>query len=197
MTEETREAIVKATLDLARERGFEDITVRAIAERAGVALSAMNYHFGGKAEAIAEAFAFVSADLRACFDELGGTAQEDPKGSLRNFGERFSRVVRKNGAALAYFAAGNGKGFARASAYRTFSLGEGVDTVWGAMHAVDPAITREDASMRLCQLAGAALYPELVSGALGLDWENEGTAEAYARLLGESLVPGATGRDET
>ena len=47
---DSREAIIKATIDLINEKGesINDITVREICRRAGVGLGLVNYHFGNK-----------------------------------------------------------------------------------------------------------------------------------------------------
>src|SRR6202051_3870159 len=48
--ENTREKILSAAGEVFAEQGFEGATVRAITERAGVNLAAVNYHFRDKAE---------------------------------------------------------------------------------------------------------------------------------------------------
>jgi AcrR family transcriptional regulator len=53
--ENTRAAILEAALDLFRERGYEQTTMRAIAERAGVALGNAYYYFHSK-EHLIQAF---------------------------------------------------------------------------------------------------------------------------------------------
>ena len=45
---DTRERLVEAALEIFAARGFEGATTRAIAERAGVALAALPYHFETK-----------------------------------------------------------------------------------------------------------------------------------------------------
>jgi AcrR family transcriptional regulator len=50
--EQTRALILETALELFRERGYEDTTMRAIAERAGVALGAAYYYFRSKEELI-------------------------------------------------------------------------------------------------------------------------------------------------
>jgi AcrR family transcriptional regulator len=46
--EATREQILQATNDVLREQGGAATTTRAVAERAGVPLSLVHYHFGGR-----------------------------------------------------------------------------------------------------------------------------------------------------
>ena len=53
--EQTRAAILKAALELLRERGYEATTMRAIAERAGVSLGNAYHYFGSK-EHLIQAF---------------------------------------------------------------------------------------------------------------------------------------------
>ena len=75
MTEDTRKAILEAALEIVGESGFEKLTIRAIAERAGIGIGTVNYHFGSKPKAIAEAYRFVTSELRSAFkaleDEIG------------------------------------------------------------------------------------------------------------------------------
>lgn len=53
--EQTKAAILQAALDLFRERGYEETTMRAVAERAGVALGSAYYYFASK-EYLIQAF---------------------------------------------------------------------------------------------------------------------------------------------
>src|SRR5438094_6228569 len=50
--EQTRALILETALTLFRERGYEETTMRAIAERAGVALGNAYYYFRSKAHLI-------------------------------------------------------------------------------------------------------------------------------------------------
>ena len=49
-SEETRDRILDAVVELIAERGLAGVSHRAVAERAGVSLSATSYYFGSKAE---------------------------------------------------------------------------------------------------------------------------------------------------
>lgn len=46
----TRRKLVRATIDLVRERGYASVTTPDIADRAGVSRGALQYHFAGKEE---------------------------------------------------------------------------------------------------------------------------------------------------
>jgi len=48
MQESTKEQILNATLELIAEKGFPNLTIREIADRAGANVAAVNYHFGSK-----------------------------------------------------------------------------------------------------------------------------------------------------
>lgn len=50
--EQTRALILETALELFRERGYEETTMRAIAEEAGVALGSAYYYFSGKEQLI-------------------------------------------------------------------------------------------------------------------------------------------------
>jgi AcrR family transcriptional regulator len=49
----TRMQILEAAREILRDRGFAGATTRAVAERAGVQLSLVHYHFGGKRRLLA------------------------------------------------------------------------------------------------------------------------------------------------
>jgi len=60
--EETRERILKAALDLFRERGYDDTTMRAVAERAGVSLGNAYYYYASKESLLQGYYAQSHAD---------------------------------------------------------------------------------------------------------------------------------------
>jgi AcrR family transcriptional regulator len=55
--EATRDLILDAARDVLGERGFAATTTRAVAEQAGVQLSLVHYHFGGKRQLLAAVLA--------------------------------------------------------------------------------------------------------------------------------------------
>jgi AcrR family transcriptional regulator len=63
--EATREQILDAAAELLRDEGSVGTTTRAVAERAGVRLSLVHYHFGAKGQLLAELLARENARLLA------------------------------------------------------------------------------------------------------------------------------------
>ena len=63
--EATREQILDAAAELLRVQGSAATTTRAVAERAGVRLSLVHYHFGGKGRLLAELLARENEKLLA------------------------------------------------------------------------------------------------------------------------------------
>jgi AcrR family transcriptional regulator len=68
--EQTRAVILEAALELYRERGYEETTMRAIAERAGVALGNAYYYFRSKEHLIQAFYTRTHEEQMAASTEL-------------------------------------------------------------------------------------------------------------------------------
>jgi AcrR family transcriptional regulator len=77
---EGRAALLDAARSLLAETGVEGITLRAIAERAGVRAPLINYYFGSKEELFKEVVGSVSKEIR---DRLADTIAADSPWELR------------------------------------------------------------------------------------------------------------------
>ena len=60
---EAREALLAAAHELMAEKGYPRVTVREVAERAGVQAGLVNYHFGGKTALLRSAVASISEEM--------------------------------------------------------------------------------------------------------------------------------------
>src|SRR6266480_974663 len=73
---ETERKILQAALDLFREEGFDDATMRAIAARAGVATGAAYYYFPSKDAIVMDFYQRSCADMqpkiKAALERVGG-----------------------------------------------------------------------------------------------------------------------------
>lgn len=90
-TAETRASLIQTAINMFGDGGFDTVSTRQLADRAKVGLSAIAYHFGGKAElfdAAVESIADYCRGLtREVSDQLDADASDDPA-------ERLALAVR-------------------------------------------------------------------------------------------------------
>ena len=60
---DTRMCIIEAAGELFAERGYAGTSIRAIVKKAGVFLSAVNYHFGSKEQLLLETLKYITTHL--------------------------------------------------------------------------------------------------------------------------------------
>src|ERR1700719_4583995 len=75
--EKTRDKILTAAGEVFAEQGFEGATIRAITERAGVNVAAVNYHFRDKAELYTRVVVD-ACSARTAFREAMAEAPDSP-----------------------------------------------------------------------------------------------------------------------
>src|SRR5258707_13313302 len=81
--ENTRDKILNAAGEVFAEQGFEGATIRAITERAGVNVAAVNYHFGDKAELYTRVVVD-ACSARAAWRDVIAEAPDSPEERLRS-----------------------------------------------------------------------------------------------------------------
>jgi TetR/AcrR family transcriptional regulator, regulator of cefoperazone and chloramphenicol sensitivity len=86
--ETTRHNILAAAGEVFAEQGFEGATIRAITERAGVNVAAVNYHFRDKAELYTRVVVD-ACSVRVAFREAAAEAPDSPEQRLRSLIYRF------------------------------------------------------------------------------------------------------------
>lgn len=88
----TRTRVLDATIACVVEHGYADTSTRRIAERAGVTIGALQHHFAGKSELIAEAMRAISARLTAEF--MADVERiDDAQGGVEAPIERIARLL--------------------------------------------------------------------------------------------------------
>jgi len=90
----TKDRIIKATLEIIAEQGFQNVTIRKIAAMADVNVAAVNYHFGSKDAVINEALKIVTLQLENAFSCLK-EEQIEPAERLELFVKRYSETLFK------------------------------------------------------------------------------------------------------
>jgi AcrR family transcriptional regulator len=86
--ENTRDKILSAAGEVFAEQGFEGATIRAITERAGVNVAAVNYHFRDKAELYTRVV-LDACSARAAYREAMAEAVDSPEERFRSLTYRF------------------------------------------------------------------------------------------------------------
>jgi len=81
--EKTRDKILNAAGDVFAEQGFEGATIRAITERAGVNVAAVNYHFRDKAD-LYTLVVLDACSVRAAWRDAMAEASDSPEERLRS-----------------------------------------------------------------------------------------------------------------
>src|SRR6478672_2047721 len=81
--ENTRDKILSAAGEVFAEQGFEGATIRAITERAGVNVAAVNYHFRDKAELYTRVV-LDAGSARAAWRDVIAEAPDSPEERLRS-----------------------------------------------------------------------------------------------------------------
>lgn len=70
-SQETERAILKATVELAREKGFDRVSIRAICARAGITTGAFYHHFPSKEDLLARGFTPLDAYMETLLGQHG------------------------------------------------------------------------------------------------------------------------------
>ena len=88
-----KDRILQAAVELMKEQGVNRVTMRAVAERAGVGLGSINYHFGSKDELLYGAVSAIIGDGVAGRYQPYAYAEVDPETRLRQYVRESGRVV--------------------------------------------------------------------------------------------------------
>lgn len=91
---DTKQAILKATVDLIREEGFSCTTMRNIAAKAETNLALVNYHYGSKEKLLADAVKM----LLSTFDNAFKVLEDDtmpPRERLKQFFVRYIEELKR------------------------------------------------------------------------------------------------------
>lgn len=100
--QDTRKRIVKSALEILDEvADVEKVTVRQIAERAGVGIGLINYHFRTKDNLLRIAIGDVMAEMATSLAQTGYHAESEPATRLKtmlkqlySFGERHEKLIQ-------------------------------------------------------------------------------------------------------
>ena len=82
---DTREEVKAVALDLFSTKGFEQTSLREIAERLGITKAALYYHFASKRDLLSALTTPLVDDLQGFLSEAAKKAKDDPRAVLEAF----------------------------------------------------------------------------------------------------------------
>lgn len=187
----TRDRILHATLKIIGKEGFQNITIKKIADLAEVNIAAVNYHFGSKANVINEAIKVLNEKLVKCFEVL---EQKDipPIERLRSF------LYSYMGSALEYpdvfrnFIYSAINNCLDSGDYIVFLKKEGFEKIRSTINEVGLFMDNEILVMKMVQMVGSMKLPILLGEQMkqmsGLDFDKIEVRNKYVELMLKSLL---------
>jgi AcrR family transcriptional regulator len=160
----TRDQIIAVTLETIQKEGLASLTIRQIAERAGVNVAAVNYHFGSKDALVGEVLAELTAGLRDAFGQLADDSRP-ARERLGQFLNEFAAVLLRYPDVYRQAIGAGLLGGEAQPQYLSFLRAEGLLLLRRLVREVTGETDERRLTLRLMQAIGGLVYPLLV-GAL-------------------------------
>ncbi len=189
MKEKIREEIIAATIECIEEEGVHNVTVRKIAQKAGVNSAAVNYYFGSKEN-------LIKATLEATFEEgfvnnlqnYEELWEKDPKKALYGFfGETMQSMVEYQELTKAhFFEVLNREQHTPESMEK---LNGFLANFYSLLESILPAGTVKEKKYLVIQIMSAVflpgLFPDLFRDFLEGDFSQKETRDKYIKTIVE------------
>jgi len=189
----TKEKIIKVTMEIIASEGFHNVTIRKIANRAGVNLAAVNYHYGSKDTVINEALKTVTNQLINAFLWLKDEEME-PIERLRHFVKEYSDVLFKYPDIIKIIIDQNIHNYPTRveEGYQEYLKTEGGDLIRKTCKLIKPDESELLLSMHALQLLSCLAFPILMGDRVHettrVDLMNPETRQIYTELLLCNLI---------
>lgn len=187
----TKERIIKATLDIMADEGFQNVTVRKISTRADVNIAAVNYHFGSKDMVIDKALKYVTAQMKKVFTIL---KENDQPAAVRlsKFIQAYADTVYKYPDIVRYMIDQKIHHSDAPVEYSEFLEQEGIHLIHQALQELHPNEEDPRIFMRTLQILGCISFPILMGTAVqqysGLDLNDKPSRSILIELLTEQML---------
>lgn len=192
LTLTTKERIIQTTLDIISNEGFQNVTVRKIASRAGVNIAAVNYHFGSKDLVIDKALRYVTSELKNVFQILKDMEQP-VEIRMRRFIQVYAETVYKYPDIIRYMIDQKIHNSESHVEYSDFLEYEGIPLLLDTFRELYPEERHYiEPYLRTVQVLSSISFPLLMRSAIekicGLDLQNEQTRKEFFPLLIDHLL---------
>lgn len=189
----TKEKIIRVVMDIIAEEGFQNLTIRKIAARAGVNVAAINYHFGSKDAVINEALKTVTDQLKNTFEFLK-TRNESGETRLALFINNYTDIMSeypdiiKN---VIYHQIHN-KQLDEQVEYVTFLRTEGIELIKHTIEQIRPELNEHILYLKTLHLVSSISFPilmgEQVKEIMGVDLFNREIRQIHTKVLLENVI---------
>jgi AcrR family transcriptional regulator len=187
----TREKILHATLKIIGKEGFQNITIKKIADLAEVNIAAVNYHFGSKTNVISEAIKVLNGKLMKCFCVLQNK-EIPPVERLRSFLLSYTESALEYPDVFRNFIDSAINNNAISSSYIEFLKKDGIGKIISVLKEAGVAEDGETLAMKMVQMISALEFPILLSKQVkflaGIDYNENDVKEKYVELILKSLL---------
>ena len=187
----TKERIIKATLDIMADEGFQNVTVRKISTRADVNIAAVNYHFGSKDMVIDKALKYVTAQMKKVFNIL---KENDQPAAVRlsNFIQTYADTVYKYPDIVRYMIDQKIHHSNAPVEYSAYLEQEGIHLIHHTLQELHPDEDEARIYMRTLQILGCISFPILMGATVqqysGLDLNEKSSRNILIELLTEQMI---------
>lgn len=184
----TKEKILKVTREIIAEEGFQNITIRKIANKAGVNVAAVNYYFGSKDAVINETLKTVTDELKDTFEFLKNS-KEDPRTKLSIFIFNYTDMISKYPDLLKNVInlAIHNKPLEGQIEYMTFMQTEGIEILKQTIAEIRPELDEFTVYIKIIHLLSGLSFPFLMDNqfkkVMGFDLYDEKMREMHINDL--------------
>ncbi len=196
----TREQIIAVTLQAIQKDGLAALTIRQIAEQAGVNVAAVNYHFGSKDALVNEVLVELTAGLRHAFSGLSDESAS-ARDRLQRFLDEFSTVLLRYPEVYRQAIGSGLLGGDGQSQYLGFLRAEGLQVLKRLVREVSGETGERRLMLRIIQAIGGLVYPLLVgphlAQATGLQLSDERVRREHVALCLQNLAGADDGATKT
>jgi AcrR family transcriptional regulator len=188
----TKDRIIRVTMDIIASEGFQNVTIRKIANRAEVNIAAVNYHFGCKDAVINEALKAVTDKMIDAFYLLKGS--DDPKERLRLFVNSFVEVLMSYPDIIKIIIDQNIHKYSIqvAENYQEFLKIEGRELIKNTIKAIRSEEPEIILNMRVLQLLSCLIFPPLMDEKVmeisQIDWKDAGNRKLYTDIIVNNIT---------
>lgn len=189
----TEERILRATLKIIEQEGFQNVRVRKIASLADVNVAAINYHFGSKDQLINEALHYLSGQFMEAFIPLREVSLT-PEQRLAGFLDIYFATMIRYPELVKRFVTQSMVGFSAPGQFIEFVTREGISQIKDVVGLLRPQDDDKARMMRVAQMMSSLMLPAVLGRttemAWGMRFDDETTRRAYVAMLVNNLIKG-------